>query len=570
MAGVRGQRRAASTGTAGVRLQGLRSRYTLLLADGLPLYGGSGGGGLDLLQLPPADLRQIEVVKGPASALYGASALGGMINLVSKRPAHEADLLVQGTGERGGNAFGWISRKLNDRAGFTAIVGAHEQPRRDMDGDGWSDIPGFARVEARPRLFYQGSSGRSLFVTGGATVENRQGGTAPGGATPAGTEYVERVDTRRGDLGVVAQRLIGRAGLLQLRASGNADHKAKAYAGEPEHLTRGTGFAELSLAASRGPHDLLAGAAAEADGARIREYSPLDYTFGTGSVFAQDVWRVAPRLALTASGRVDAHARYGTHASPRLSLLMRLAEDWTARASATHGYYAPTPFVEEAEPVGVRRVRGFESLRAEEADYGALDVNGKAGPVEVNATLFASRLTHAVRAETPAEDPATLRLANAAGTAHTSGLELFGVYNLEPLLVTALYTLTEATEPTTASATTPRRQVPYTPRHTGGIDITWEGANTWIALEGFYTGRQLLEDDPYRASGKPYTVIGFLATQRFGAAKIFFGIENLTDVRQSRYDPIFLPARRPDGRWTTTPWAPLEGRVVSAGVRLSG
>ena len=94
MPGVQVQPTSAASGAAGVRLQGLRSRYTLLLADGLPLYGGSAGAGLDLMQLPPADLRQIDVVKGPASALYGASALGATINLISKRPAHEQDLLL--------------------------------------------------------------------------------------------------------------------------------------------------------------------------------------------------------------------------------------------------------------------------------------------------------------------------------------------------------------------------------------------------------------------------------------------------------------------------------------------
>lgn len=105
MGGVRVQRTAAGSGAAGVRLQGLRPRYTLMLNDGLPVYGG-GGSGLDLLQLPPADLRQVEVIKGPATALYGPAALGGVINLVSKRPGHERDLLVQQSSRGGTNAYG--------------------------------------------------------------------------------------------------------------------------------------------------------------------------------------------------------------------------------------------------------------------------------------------------------------------------------------------------------------------------------------------------------------------------------------------------------------------------------
>jgi outer membrane receptor for ferrienterochelin and colicins len=83
--GLRVQITAPSLGAANVRVQGLRGRYTQLLADGLPLYGGQTGA-IGLLQIPPLDLGQVEVIKGVASALYGSSALGGVVNLISRRP----------------------------------------------------------------------------------------------------------------------------------------------------------------------------------------------------------------------------------------------------------------------------------------------------------------------------------------------------------------------------------------------------------------------------------------------------------------------------------------------------
>src|SRR5436309_15022918 len=83
--GLRVQVTSPSLGAANVRVQGLRGRYTQILADGLPLYGGQSGS-IGLLQIPPLDLGQVEVLKGVASALYGSSALGGVINLVSRRP----------------------------------------------------------------------------------------------------------------------------------------------------------------------------------------------------------------------------------------------------------------------------------------------------------------------------------------------------------------------------------------------------------------------------------------------------------------------------------------------------
>ena len=83
--GLRVQTTSPSLGGANVRIQGLRGRYTQILADGLPLYGGQTGS-LGLLQIPPMDLGQVEVIKGVASALYGMSAIGGVVNLVSRRP----------------------------------------------------------------------------------------------------------------------------------------------------------------------------------------------------------------------------------------------------------------------------------------------------------------------------------------------------------------------------------------------------------------------------------------------------------------------------------------------------
>ncbi len=95
-AGLRVQPTAPALGGASVRIQGLRGRYTLILSDGLPLYGGQSGA-LGPLQIPPVDLAQVEVIKGVASALYGATALGGVVNLISRKPKKERELLLNGS-----------------------------------------------------------------------------------------------------------------------------------------------------------------------------------------------------------------------------------------------------------------------------------------------------------------------------------------------------------------------------------------------------------------------------------------------------------------------------------------
>ncbi len=88
MGGIRVQTTSPALGAASVRVQGMRGRYTAFLADGLPLFGQQGAG-LGLLQIPPMDLGQIEVIKGNASALYGSAAMAGVVNLIARRPTDE-------------------------------------------------------------------------------------------------------------------------------------------------------------------------------------------------------------------------------------------------------------------------------------------------------------------------------------------------------------------------------------------------------------------------------------------------------------------------------------------------
>lgn len=115
-----------------------------------------------------------------------------------------------------------------------------------------------------------------------------------------------------------------------------------------------------------------------------------------------------------------------------------------------------------------------------------------------------------------------------------------------------------------------RRGVPLTPDHAASLNVIWEDEERGrIGVEVYYTGRQALEDNPYRRRGRPYVLFGVLGEKRLGPVRAFLNLENIGNVRQTQYDPLVRPSRAPDGRWTVDAWAPLEGFVANAGVRAS-
>jgi hypothetical protein len=270
------------------------------------------------------------------------------------------------------------------------------------------------------------------------------------------------------------------------------------------------------------------------------------------------------RLSISLSGRLDRHSVYGTFLSPRASVLLRPAEEWTVRASAGAGYFAPTPWTDETEAVGLSRVRRPLTLQAERGRTGSIDVSRTFGRLELNATAFAARISDPAQVR-PASD-GRLELFNAARPILTRGTELLARYHAEGLHVTATHVYIDATEQDPAG--TGRREVPLTPRHTAGIVAAreQEGRGRY-AVEFYYTGRQQLDDNPYRTRSEPHVIVGFLVERRFGPVRVFLNAENISDTRQTRHDPLLLPARSPVGRWTTDVWAPLEGRSFNGGIR---
>lgn len=556
--GLRVQVTAPGLGAANVRVQGMRGRYTQLLADGLPLYGGQAIG---LLQVAPTDLGQVEVIKGAASALYGPSALGGVINLVSRRPgvSPQGEVLANITSRGGQDVTAYGAAPLSSDWSGSVTLGAHRQARRDLDDDGWADMAAYDRVTLRPRLFWDGAGGARAYLTAGFMDETRRGG----GATPDGRFPLSQ-DSRRFDAGITAELPAEDAGVWGLRASAMTqahDHRFGALLEQDRHDTF---FAEGSWSLRSDHTTWLVGVAIQADRYRSKTFPAFDYDFTNPGVFLQAEHDLRDDLTLAASGRLDRHSEYGARFSPRLSLLYR-PRPWTFRASFGRGFYAPTPFVEEIEAVGLSRLEPLAGLKAEAATSGSLEGGYARGPWEASLILFGSDIRKAVRLEDAG--PNSVRLVNARGDTRTRGAEALLRYRWRDITLTGSYVHTDSTEPDPAGAG--RRAVPLTPHHTAGLVGMWEAPGKGrIGLEAYYTGGQSLDDNPYRTTSKPYFELGALAEVVVGRARLFVNLENILNVRQTRYDRLVRPSRARDGGWTVEAWAPTDGFVVNGGVRL--
>lgn len=559
MPGVRLQAGGGGLGASRFRIQGLRGQYTGLVSDGLPLFGPQTGG-FGLVQLAPLDMKQAEVIKGASTALYGPSALGGVLNLVSKRPDDASpELVLDQSAQAGTHALFWGGHRLSATSGATLYADAHNQALRDVNGDGWSDFAGYTRTTVRPRFFLDLPNGDGLYATAGASIEDRTGGFVSPSA------YRETLDTRRFDAGIVARRTLGHNSKLIVRASGLRLSADRTFGGQPDRTSRTSAFTEITASGVERGVDWVVGGAFLLDDLDVLDNPGVGHAHRTPAVFGQLTVPITPWLITSASGRCDFQNVYGTYCSPRLSALLKADEGPSLRLSAASGFFAPTAEVEETDAIGLRNIVPT-TLVAERAKTASADLSWRTGPWQLNATFAFSHLDDPVRLVAAAV-PGKVQLVNAAGPTDTYTTELFAVYDAKPLVITFLYAWLQSTEEAPAGG---RRPVALQPTHTGGIDATWENSKTgtWVALEGFYTGTQSLYEDPARTSSPDYVIVELLAMQKVGRTHFYLNVNNLFDVRITNSEPLLLATPGLGGRRTILPWGPIEGRVVAVGARI--
>ncbi len=569
--GVRTQSVAPGLAGAGLQLRGMPVRDTLVLTDGLPLLG-TQPDSFGLLQTPPLDLQRVEVIKGATSALYGGAALGGALNLVSRPPKSESSILANLTSHGGEDLESFLTASGNAHWSGTLMGAVHYQSRKDLDNDGWAEIPGYRRYTLRPRAWWTDDNGNSTFLTAGIVDEDRTGGTLPG-QNPA---FAEELLTHRYDAGLVSRWSLSANDTLAIRASITSTHTDLtlgpldpfgASGAERTPWTQTTAFFETSWNGHAGPHNWVLGAAFNRDQLSAPTVPGVGHLYNVPAIFAQDEYAPNPWVTLAASARLDATNTYGTYLSPRLSTLFRQpGSPWSLRASVANGFATPTPFLDEIDATGLGSLLPLHNLHAERATTASLDAKWTEHGWDLNASIFTSEIRGALTALPTADNK--FQIVNSPGPRRAPGAEALLGYVVGPLHAIASWSYLDATEEDSPGV---RRDVALVPRQAAEIGAILESERRGrIGAEIGYTGHQAVDYDPYRTVTPGFIELNVLGELRIGATSIFLNATNLTNVRQTHSDPLLRPelARLgPGGDPITDVWAPLDGRTFNLGVR---
>jgi outer membrane receptor for ferrienterochelin and colicins len=571
--GIRVQQAAPGLGTGSVRILGMPGQYTVMLADGLPLYGGSMSA-MGPLDISPVDLQRVEVIKGAASALYGGQSLGGVIDLISKPPTGKKEFLLNRRMLGVTDAATWMSHRFDGDKGLSLLAAGTLQTAEDIDKDGWADQAKATRWSIRPRFNVVSEDGSSLFMTAGYGHDDRAGGTLGNSRAPDGQPFPEGLRSNRADAGATWSTPRG-SGNVAMRAALAANSRERTFGlGFQENDRVVTGFVELTRSFSSAKASSLFGGALQVDGYENTLNESFDRNWFTPGLFFTTERNVGS-LTVSASVRADAHPDAGVRLTERFAVLMKPTEDWSVRASVGTGYAAPTPMTEETEAIGLRAISlGGRRLKTETSLGAMLDVNGKLAGAELLVTAYGSRISNAIRlgripglVDDAPPGNTQAALLNSSADARIGGVEGVAVWRFEGGKFIGSYGYSRGSE--IDPETSQRVEMPMLPRHRLGGDLMMEkeGVNRW-GIEGIWYGEQTLHDNPFRMKSKPYVYLMAIYAHQFGPVEIVANFENLLNIRQTDYDPLVRPTQTHGGRWTTDVWAPLEGFMANVALRF--
>ncbi len=582
--GIQVQTTAAGSNGAVVRIQGLNGRYTQMLKDGFPLYGGFSGS-LDILQIPPLDLRQVEYIKGPASTFYGGGAISGVINLLTKKANKDETLLHINLSHIGARDFNAFTSKRFGKWGFTNLASMHIHNPYDADEDGFSDIAQVSKFNFNPKLFYNPNKKTDLYFGATISKENRKGGSMSkiNNEPPSAPYFLDEQESSRFTTQFSAKYKLNDNNTLTLR---NSISSFDRYINIDENIdSRGTSttfggnqlssFTELNLNINKKKQNINIGLNSLTD--KFTEdnfiHQPLrNQEYQTLGLYVNHLWDVTDKFALESGLRTDKvdastlKTENGgqTFVLPKISALYKLTPELSVRLGGGMGYRMPTIFNEEAEPYGYRNVQtiDFGNLVAEESYGSNIDFKYQSTfgldnvLLSLNQMFFYNVIDNPITLNENVIDKLFYEQTN--DSLFSKGFESQVKLTVGKFTWFFGYTYTDAYLENGKN----KNPLTLTPKHSIKGDLLFVEENKWrIGWDYDYKSGQFLNNGSITES---LFTTGIIVERTINNFVIFLNAENFTDERQSNVGNVLT-----DGSpQFTEVWAPLDGYFFNAGLKI--
>lgn len=561
---IQAQQTSAVNGNVSIRLQGLDGKYTQILKDGFPLYGGFAQG-LSIMQIPPLDLKQVEIIKGSASSLYGSDAIAGIINLVSKQPQKKRELtfLVNRTSLSGTDVDGYFSGRWN-KFGVTFLTANNFQKATDVNKDGFSDVPQTKTFTITPTFYYYFNPKTTLRFGLNGTYDNRKGGDmlVLKNHTDSMHKYFEGDISNRISSQFLFDKKFDNGKSLTIKNSVSRFNRginqtAYTFKGNQE-----SSYTEAAFNFKIAKQQFVTGINETTEKFledTSKSHLQRNYNYSTTGLFLQDDWKPTEKFSLEAGFRIDHQNQFGYFVLPRLAAMYKFSNEFYVRAGSGLGYKLPTIFSTDAERAGINNIQPLsKNIKAEKSTGGNLDFNykkrlGDESSITFNQSFFITQINNPLVLD-------TFSFVNESEPLLTKGFESDLTLTLDQLQFYFGYSFVDARR----KYNTLQSFVPLTPKHKVNIDIIYEKEDNFsIAFEGYYVSSMFRDFD---TKTKSYFTAGLIGQKHFKHFDLIANCENLFDVRQTRFENIVIPPiSNPTFREL---YAPLDGRVFNVAVRI--
>ncbi|SDQ18188.1 TonB-dependent receptor [Flagellimonas zhangzhouensis] len=555
--GVRPQINCNVCNTGDIHINGLEGPYTLVLIDGMPIVSGLGTV-YGLTGIPNSLIEQIEIVKGPASSLYGSEAVGGLINIITKNALSAPEFFADGF------ATGWgeynldVGSKISIGNKTDLLLGVnyfnYDNPI-DNNGDNFTDLTLQDRISIFQKWDFERNENRVLSLAGRFFYEDRWGGEMQWTPEYRGGDevYGESIYTRRWEVLGKYQLPFEEKFLLSFSYN---DHNQNSVYGDTEYLAdQRIGFAQLTWDKAAGNHDLLFGSAV-----RYNFYD--DNTPATieadniwiPSLFAQDEYTFAAKHSFLAGLRYDYDQRHGNILTPRAAYKWKISDNDIFRVNAGTGFRVVNLFTEDhAALTGSREVIIAEELKPERSvnvniNYLKKIYSTNGTFIGIDASAFYTRFSNVILPDYDT-NPNQIIYDNLDGRSISQGVSA----NLDVAFPSSFKIMVGATwqdVSTTENGVTQQQIL------TESITATWNLSYTFrsLNLTADYTGNLygpmrlplLGELDPRQEYSPTWSIQNIQFTYKgLNNIEIYGGIKNLLDWTPNRGNP-FIIARAND------------------------